>query len=463
MFLIQLVLLLLCYTTQADVDSHYAANTRTLGKRRGTTGHPVSGFCQSTKWSEGANLLNFCPKIGHGGWWSRSLTNCLAGCERCQQCHFISFSPSDQDCSWFRKCPSVQKGEDVMDYYLTHTTWQIRAPEGTLLEPPSNESRTAHSVLSYRGPNLASHMVAVAARKADKNWASSRKYVACLQSTAERARQARGGDDPAGWCGRGRPWPLCLESPSGCKEALPAMMKAPPPVRLVVMSLYKDPTRVKWVEANRATVPTLTVFRCVDGTDFNATLRALLESGLHYHRTCFHNVGGLSNALCRYLALKEQTDARAPWTAIVEDDAALSPHFMQYVGGLASALSGSEEHNTTLVQLGQYAEGYLTSLGTAKALVRRFNERGIFNCPEPAYNGGGLLDQRTLNVWKHTPWRIMVAPNQGELGRTKQLPAGPCEMRLSAASATPKQSAAYLLHPARYERLLANLQRVCGH
>ena len=121
MFLIQLVLLLLCYTTRADVesvDSRYAANTRAFGERRGTTGYPVFGFCQSTKWSElrseGANLLNFCPSsnIGHGGWWSRSLTNCLAGCERCQQCHFISFSPSDQDCSWFRKCPSVQKGED---------------------------------------------------------------------------------------------------------------------------------------------------------------------------------------------------------------------------------------------------------------------------------------------------------------------------------------------------------------
>ena len=434
---VQLVLLQLL-----SVDSRHAANTLAFSERRGTTGYPVSGFCRSTKWSEGANLLKSCPSSSHGGWWSHSLASCLAGCERCQQCHFISFSSSDQDCSWFRNCPKVQKGEDVKDYYLTHTTWQIRAPDGTLLEPPSNESRMAHSVLSYRGPDLASHMVAVAARKANRDWASARKYVACLQSTAEHARQARGGDDPANWCGRDRPWPLCLENPRGCKKDLPAVMKEPPPVRLVVMSVYKNPTRVKWVEANRATVPTLTVLRCVDGTNFNATLRALLESGLQYHRTCFHNVGGLSNALCRYLALKEQADARAPWTAIVEDDAALSPHFMQYVEGLASALRGSEEHNTTLVQLGQYAEGYLTSLGTAKSLVRRFNERGIFTCPEPAYNGGGLLDQRAFNVHKHTPWNIMVGPNQGELGRTKQLPAGPCEMQLSAATATRKRSAA---------------------
>ena len=43
MFLIQLVLLLLCYTTRADVesvDSRYAANTRAFGERRGTTGFP---------------------------------------------------------------------------------------------------------------------------------------------------------------------------------------------------------------------------------------------------------------------------------------------------------------------------------------------------------------------------------------------------------------------------------------
>ena len=215
--MIQLVLLQLL-----SVDSRHAANTTlAFSERRSTTGYPVSGFCRSTKWSEGANLLKSCPSYSHGGWWSHSLASCLAGCERCQQCHFISFSPSDQDCSWFRNCPKVQKGEDVKDYYLTHTTWQIRAPDGTLLEPPSNESRMAHSVLSYRGPDLASHMVAVAARKANRDWASARKYVACLQSTAEHARQARGGDDPADWCGRDRPWPLCLENPRGCKKDLP--------------------------------------------------------------------------------------------------------------------------------------------------------------------------------------------------------------------------------------------------
>ena len=95
----------------------------------------MSGFCQATEWSDGGNLLNGpCPSSSHGAWWSRGLTGCPVGCERCKQCHFISFSPSDQDCSWFRDCPSVQKGEAVTDYYLTHMTWQIRAADGTLLE-----------------------------------------------------------------------------------------------------------------------------------------------------------------------------------------------------------------------------------------------------------------------------------------------------------------------------------------
>jgi hypothetical protein len=433
----------------------------------GSDGYPVSGFCQATEWSDAGNLLNGpCPSSSHGAWWSRGLTGCLVGCERCKQCHFISFSPSDQDCSWFRDCPSVQKGEATTDYYLTHTTWQIRAADGTLLERPSNESRKKHSVLSYRGRDHASSMVAVAVRKADTSWNSARKYVACLQQAAEHARQARGGDNPAGWCRGGEPWPLCLPTRNDCKEVTPGDDTAhppPPPVRLVVMSLLNNPTRNKWIDANRISVPTLSVFRCVDGRDFNATLRVLLESGLHYQRTCGHNVGMLSNALCRYGAFKEQADARAPWTAVIEDDAALSTHFMQYIGGLADALRGSEEHNTTIVQLGTFGEGYLTSLGTAKAIVRRFKERGIRDCPEPAYNGGRLLGQGTFKVHQHTPWRVMVGANQGDLGKTKPLPDGPCEMRLNAATATPERSAAYLLHPASYERLLANLQRLCGH
>ena len=149
----------------------------------------------------------------------------------------------------------------------------------------------------------------------------------------------------------------------------------------------------------------------------NATLRVLLESGLHYQRTCGHNVGMLSNALCRYGAFNEQADARAPWTAVIEDDAALSTHFMQYIGGLAGALRGSEEHNTTIVQLGAFGEGYLTSLGTAKAIVRRFKERGIRDCPEPAYNGGRLLGQGTFKVHQHNH---VEGDGRGQPGRPRQ-------------------------------------------
>ena len=58
----------------------------------------------------------------------------------------------------------------MTDYYLTHTTWQIRAADGTLLERPSKESRKNHSVLSYRGQDHASSLVAVAVRKADTSW-----------------------------------------------------------------------------------------------------------------------------------------------------------------------------------------------------------------------------------------------------------------------------------------------------
>ena len=71
-----------------------------------TPGHPVSGFCGQTHWSDGCNTSD------SGAWKAKdhnitTLAECEDNCKSCSSCNFASFSPNNDgtgDCSWYSTC-----------------------------------------------------------------------------------------------------------------------------------------------------------------------------------------------------------------------------------------------------------------------------------------------------------------------------------------------------------------------
>jgi FkbM family methyltransferase len=116
------------------------------------------GVCDVTQISRG------CSARKKGAWVAESRSHCISLCEECNSCYFISFDPSDWDCSWFRSCPNVKSGPDLhwkeqganVVYTGKHDTWQVRHANGSLV----NAVRVGHQPRlqnSMRGHNFSRH------------------------------------------------------------------------------------------------------------------------------------------------------------------------------------------------------------------------------------------------------------------------------------------------------------------
>lgn len=82
---------------------------------------PLSpGYCNTTSLGEGV----LCgPDDVQGTWLMPSASECLAACRKCAQCHFVSYSARDADCSWFRACARVHGARRGG---TGHATWRVR-------------------------------------------------------------------------------------------------------------------------------------------------------------------------------------------------------------------------------------------------------------------------------------------------------------------------------------------------
>ena len=60
-----------------------------------------------------------CAAGSKGAWTETSTTGCIQRCLECARCHFVSFSPELQDCSWYNKCSHLEGADG------THETVQV--------------------------------------------------------------------------------------------------------------------------------------------------------------------------------------------------------------------------------------------------------------------------------------------------------------------------------------------------
>ena len=84
------------------------------------------GYCGTTGSDEAG-----CSDRRRKGTWEgvRQLNHCLDHCRNCSRCHYVSFSASHGDCSWFRACDT-----DKLKTALSraHTTYRVRTANGAL-------------------------------------------------------------------------------------------------------------------------------------------------------------------------------------------------------------------------------------------------------------------------------------------------------------------------------------------
>lgn len=100
-----------------DALRRKAVATRSLG---------WPGYCGTTGSDEAG-----CSGRRRKGTWEgvRQLNHCLDHCRNCSRCHYVSFSASFGDCSWFRAC-NTDKLQTALS--RAHTTYRVRTANGAL-------------------------------------------------------------------------------------------------------------------------------------------------------------------------------------------------------------------------------------------------------------------------------------------------------------------------------------------
>ena len=89
---------------------------------------PSPGVCGVTSTGEGVSCRNADRK---GTWTVHSLAECREACLGCTGCRFMSYSPQDGDCSWFRRCRRLQH---LGTHHVTH---KVRHRNGSFALAPS--------------------------------------------------------------------------------------------------------------------------------------------------------------------------------------------------------------------------------------------------------------------------------------------------------------------------------------
>ena len=97
-----------------------------------------AGYCAKTSFFEGDCHATTDRK---GSWSSGRLDMCITLCMMCWSCSFVSFSPIDSDCSWFKSCNSLQRTSSAK---VTHRTWRVRQVDGSFT---SQSRHHAHDLL----------------------------------------------------------------------------------------------------------------------------------------------------------------------------------------------------------------------------------------------------------------------------------------------------------------------------
>lgn len=171
---------------------------------------------------------------------------------------------------------------------------------------------------------------------------------------------------------------------------------APPHVRVLVMTLGRDAERARYVEDMRRVLPDLETFAATNGFNRTTTARALLrETNMAFHEMCgdpttsgvreFETWGTLANFITRYRAFARQVADGEAFQAVVEDDQQLAPDAAARLSAAATEHFGGARP-VDLVLLGEWGEGYLTSLAAARRLVAGLDAYGIIGCPDQQLN-----------------------------------------------------------------------------
>ena len=188
-----------------------------------------------------------------------------------------------------------------------------------------------------------------------------------------------------------------------------------PRVKYFVQSLLTE-ERKKIIALNQKILPQLDVFQSINGYDKQGTIAALKSMKICFAdlNEIYETYGTLANFLTKLKAFQHQIENKIPYMCLIEDDLILNPNFKKFV---ESHLHHLEHNKYNMLRLGQWGEGYITSLEGAINIVKMIYHSGIIQNIDNQLRENCGKELRLRN----TPWKLAIGTNKGDCMKTQKI------------------------------------------
>jgi len=145
----------------------------------------------------------------------------------------------------------------------------------------------------------------------------------------------------------------------------------------ILSLLRKD--RHTFIHKNLSIYDKFELFQSVNGYSEEETLKELKYSGLKFsnlHDANSLRYGVLANFLTKYKMLQFQVEHEIPYMCMFEDDVIINNKFVDFI--YHQALHAfNKDPKLNIIRLGTWGEGYITSLPSAKRILKLIKHKGI--------------------------------------------------------------------------------------
>ena len=145
-----------------------------------------------------------------------------------------------------------------------------------------------------------------------------------------------------------------------------------------ILSLLRN-ERHTFIHKNLSIYDQFELFQSVNGYKEEETLKELKASGLKFsnlHDANSLRYGVLANFLTKYKMLEFQVEHEIPYICMIEDDVIINNKFVDFIYHQALH-SFKKDPKLNIIRLGTWGEGYITSLPSARRILKLIRHKGI--------------------------------------------------------------------------------------
>lgn len=201
-----------------------------------------------------------------------------------------------------------------------------------------------------------------------------------------------------------------------------------------------ESSRYKLIQKNKELYPQIQTIKSINGFNKEEVIAALKDSNLKLLNIHFKTFGTLACFLTKVMVWKKQIEEQIPYVCLLEDDLELNSNFLPFI---LSRLFILEDEKVNILRCADWGECYITSLESAKRLIKLLERNGILaNIDEQLWSsgefvinssrGGGISGVHNEENWinghyehvgfKNNIFKLHVRTNEGDIRHTDPLP-----------------------------------------